>query len=876
MPTSIPDHHPPAPASFLALATLSGFAGLGYEIVWTRMLALQLGHDITAALSVITAFFAGLAFGSLTLGVRAARSARPDRWYAGLELAMGAWAVALTVLLPAVGPVATGLLGTAPGPVLQWSVNLLLPLMALLPATVAMGATLPALVAMLSRRGGHGPVGTVYAVNTAGAVAGTLLATFVIAPALGFTATLLALAAMNGCCAAGAIRLGPGRAAAVIAAPAPAAADLSDGRRLGTLLAAGLLGLGYEVLAIRVLGQLLENTIYTFACLLSAYLIGAAAGGWAQRRLRPGQDSGAVLDRLLAATAAACLLGILVLFQADWLVSQLRSWLPRTEAGGVATELLLGMAVLLPPAAGMGAAFSHLGQASLGRPGGLGRAGAVNMLGAALAPALFGVLVLPGAGAKAGLVAVAFGYAALARPRSPVGWATAMPPALAAIALLLAPVRLTFVRVPPGGQVVAEVEGVTASVAVMRDRAGDHVLQVNSHFRQGGTATVRTDRRLAYVPLLLHPAPERALFLGLGTGVTLAAATDQPGLMVDGVELVPEILPLLPLFNRAAGDLAARPNVRLHVADARRYVRAAPGQHDLVVADLYYPAVDGAGALYTREHFEAIRGRLAPGGVFCQWLPLHQLSLDTLRLITRTFLQAFPDGSAWMANFSVETPLVALVGSASPQAYGPGWFRQRVQDAGFRALVQDNGLTGDLGLFGLYLAGAESLAQFAGPGPVNTDDRPLVTFRAPGATYAAQETPAARVAQLVGLLQPRPEDLLDRRASPAVSAQLAAYWQARDAFLRLGAAERARGEQPDSPSGVIARVAPALLGIVRTSPAFDPAYEPLLAMARSLNRSDPASAARLLRDLDAAAPARPEARRLLFQRLSPAAGTPAP
>ena len=848
---------------------LSGFAGLGYEIVWTRMLALQLGHEVAATLSVITAFFAGVLLGSLTLGTRAARSARPGLWYAGLELAIGAWAVALTALLPATGRLIPGLLGTDPGPLLQWSVTFAVPLLLLLPATAAMGGTLPALVAHLQARGGQGAVGAVYTANTAGAVLGTLLATFVIAPALGFTGTLLLLATANGACALAALRLAPGQAVAAVPALAPAGAapaSLPDRRRLATLLASGLLGIGYEVLAVRVLGQLLEDTVYTFACLLSVYLLGTAAGGALARRLPPGRsstDAGATLDRLLAATACACLLGTLALFQADALAAQLRAWLPRSEAGGVALELLLGACTLLLPAVGMGALFSHLGQESVRRPGGLGRAAGVNTLGAALAPVLFGVLVLPLAGAKAGLAGVALGYAVLMRPRGRGGWTLAAAPAAAALALLLAPVPLSFVRIPPGGALVAEVEGVTAAVAVVRDRAGDHLLQVNSHFRQGGTASTRSDRRQAYLPLLLHPNPQRALFLGLGTGVTLAAAADQPGLVADGVELVPEILPLLPLFNRAAGDLAARPGVRLHVADARRWVRADPDRYDVVMADLYFPAVDGAGALYTREHFEAVRARLAPGGVFCQWLPLHQLDLDTLRLIARTFLAAFPDGSAWLANLSTETPLVALVGTADPVRYPPGWFDLRVRDPAFRERLRANGLAGDLGLFGLFLAGADGLGRFAGPGPLNTDDRPLVIFRAPAAAYAMPETPGARVARLVGLLDPRPGDVL--RMDSAESTRLAGYWRARDAFLRLGAAEAPGVSRTADAAATVSRLAPALLSVVRASPDFDPAYDPLLAMAQALHRTDPAGAAALLRDLDAAAPARPGARRLLGQ-----------
>src|ERR1041385_4258376 len=87
-----------------------------------------------------------------------------------------------------------------------------------------------------------------------------------------------------------------------------------------------------------------------------------------------------------------------------------------------------------------------------------------------------------------------------------------------------------------------------------------------------------------------------------------------------------------------------QPQLRMFIADARRFVRATAAQYDVIVADLFHPARDGAGSLYTLEHFSAIRRRLAPGGLFCQWLPLHQLDEHMLRVIIRTFLEVFPDG----------------------------------------------------------------------------------------------------------------------------------------------------------------------------------------------------------------------------------------
>src|SRR4029079_17918178 len=103
-------------------------------------------------------------------------------------------------------------------------------------------------------------------------------------------------------------------------------------------------------------------------------------------------------------------------------------------------------------------------------------------------------------------------------------------------------------------------DGIMAAVSVVRDEAGTRHLQVNNHFRMGGSASERSDHRQAYIPLLLHPNPKRALFLGLGTGATLSAAGDHPGLVTDGVELVPEVVESFPLFAGSAPQLGGNPD----------------------------------------------------------------------------------------------------------------------------------------------------------------------------------------------------------------------------------------------------------------------------------------------------------------------------
>ncbi len=844
----------PQTLPIIGIATLSGFAGLGYEIVWTRMLAVSLGHEIVAVLGVISALFAGLALGSMVPGRQIAASAHPAFWYGGLELAIGLWALVLIPLFPLTGDLVPILVPIGATPALQWSVAFALPLVLLLPATLAMGATLPALEAVLaSQRHANGAVGRVYAANTLGAVGGTLVTTFLLIPSVGLSMTLAICAAVNLVCAILIWRYG---ATSRVNTARP---HQRSHIGLAPLFLTGLLGIGYEVLTIRVISQILENTIYTFAMLLAAYLLGTALGAALRNRLAGSSSNIAALTTtLVIATSLTCVSGVVVLASSEAILAALQGFFPRTMAGRLGAEFGVAVAAFLPPTIAMGALFTQLAQLVRDREGNLGTALAVNTLGAALAPILFGPLLIPLVGTKPAFVLIALAYL-LVLPdvhRRTIGLAAVA--SAAAIALTFSPLSLRFVKTPPGGELVWHRDGVMAAVSVISNRAGELHLQVNNNFRMGGTASIRSDYREAHIPLLLHPNPKRALFLGLGTGATLSAAGDHPGLVADGVELVPEVVKSFARFEKSAPNLGRNPDLHIHVADARRFVRTAGDRYDVIVADLYHPSVDGSGALYAREHFAAVRVRLAEGGLFAQWLPLHQLDLATLRVIVRTFLAEFPNASAYLAQFSVETPLIALIGTSTPTAYSANWFNRRIKDDALLAKLAAVDLKDETTLFGLYLAGAEQLRSFAGTGPVNSDDKQFVAAEAPRVAYATTETPGARLIALLNELHPKPDDVL-RGANAETSHRLKAYWSARDRFLDVGV----RTLSSSDARKAIADIAPQLIDVVRISGDFDAAYTPALAMARRLALSDPPGARRLLEALEQANPARPEARRLL-------------
>jgi len=906
----------------LALMLASGFAGLGYQIVWTQQCGLWLGHEAAGVLAVVTAFFGGIAVGALALGGPIERSRQPARWYAGCELLIALWGLVLTV---AMVPVSSGLLdvmGAQPSPAWQWTVAFGGTFLLLLPATVAMGATLPAIERVVGELRSEGrSIAGLYAANTLGAVVGVLAAAFWLVPELGLTRTAYLCVALNVMCAGGALWMAggvDGRAATDAAGtdsidpPVLADAPLLAARRLRAsdsrsriltqLTLTGLLGIGYEILVVRVLSQVAEDTVYTFAMLLAVYLIGTAAGAaayarWLLRTERASADArikhidriariarideDARLTPLLGALALACLIGAASLWAAESIKQFALSALGASMAAAITAEAALALIAFGPATFVMGAVFSHLSNTALASGVSLGRALGANTLGAAAAPVIFGVLAFPLLGPKVSLLLIGVGYLALIdwrqwrvsnseQTRRPITrvllW---LPATTAATVALLAP-PLAFIEVPEGGHVVSYREGVMAAVSVVEDANGVSRLRIDNRQQEGSSATLRVDGRQALLPVLLHPAPKRALFLGLGTGITASTAAEDPTLQVDAVELLPEVIEASSHFTGVFTD-DGPPNPRLHLiaSDARRYARASHQRYDVIVSDNFHPARSGSGSLYTVEHFNAVRARLAPGGVFCQWLPLHQLDLDTLRNIVQSFLVAYPAGFALLASNSLETPVIGLVGREDGRHFDADALAlaldQHLAKEAHPERITSAGIEDEFALLGSFVAGPQALKRFAGDAPANTDDHPVVAYRAPRITYVPDSLPRDRLTTLLAQLSIEPSELLASASASTSSppddtaTRLAAYWTARNRFIESGRSVRPVADV----QAMLAQVRAPLLSVLHISPDFRPAYDPLVRMAIALSQTDARAARALLAELAQAQPARPEAPRAL-------------
>lgn len=400
-----------------------------------------------------------------------------------------------------------------------------------------------------------------------------------------------------------------------------------------------------------------------------------------------------------------------------------------------------------------------------------------------------------------------------------------------------------------------------ASVTVVTNAEDVATLHINNRQQEGSSATLIADARQALLPVLLHPAPHRALFLGVGTGLTASSATLDPALEVDAVELVPEVIDAAAHFRQARAPEADDSRLHLLSADARRFLRATDTRYDIIVADNFHPARSGSGSLYTIEHFALVQARLAQGGLFCQWLPLHQLDMDTLRSIVRTFVAVYPHATAVLATHSLDTPVLGLISRRDGEQFDLHAVRARL-DANARTL-DAFGVRDDLALLGTFVAGPRALAHFAADAALNTDDRPVVSYRAPRITYAPDSSPRDRLAAVLQVFYVDPRELLGSTVDAAWQARLSAYWTARDRFIDAGRAVHPASDVRE----MLEQVREPLLAVLKTSPDFRPAYDPLLRMATALDAIDPAAARALLTDLQRIQPLRPEAGELL-QRIA--------
>jgi spermidine synthase len=745
------------PALIYVIFVLSGAAGLIYEVVWARQLVLVFGNTTQAVSAILTGFFGGMAIGSVVGGRLADRVRSPLRLYGFLEIVLVLVVVATPVTFRLIHELYRGAYGSLESsPQALALIRFGLSLLALGPATVLMGATLPTLTRHLSAGGDHlsRAFGHLYAANTFGAIVGTLVSGLVLIELLGLTGALLVGAACSG--AAGVLALVVARSSprseAVVAPSAPveppAHSTASPPARpsaprlaLAIAFVSGLTSLGYQVLWTRLLSTGTGNSTYVFTAILAVFLVGIAAGAVVFSALRE-----RIRQPIALLAAAQVAVAVLALAGLVFVIGALPPAARADSFAGLASLRNSVALVVLPATLVMGLAFpaaSALLDDRAGRVGtNTGRLLAANTLGAIAGTFLVPFVVIPAIGSPGAVAALALVNAATGislavarlRDRPPLRLGVTIAGVAAAaliVAAILRPgviVDPTFTRVAAaGGEIDQSAEDEIAAVQA-GELGGSRRLWVT-----GSTMTVLTvDARLMPIlPLMLRPSSTSALVVAFGMGSSYRTAL-RAGLNVDGAELVPSVPLMFGQFYPDAAAVLADPRGHLYITDGRNHVELTTHRYDIIVTDPP-PPIDSSGVsvISSKEYYEAGRSRLNPGGVMMQWVPYGQ-TVDEFRAHVRTFRTVFPNvfiaygpggygflmiGSDQPLELREQDILTVLRRPNVLDDLSSAYDSPEHTEAGWASRIES-----------LVWIKGDAVARFAGDGPLITDDRPLPEY----------------------------------------------------------------------------------------------------------------------------------------------------
>ncbi|MDJ0786975.1 MAG: hypothetical protein QNK05_09240 [Myxococcota bacterium] len=649
-----PLHGPLIAACFL----LSGFSALVYQTAWTLELAFVFGSSEAAAATVLAVFLAGLGAGAALAARQVDGVRRPLRVYAWLEAAIALSALAAPFAIRGVGSLYVLAFGNQPelpaaaeGPRLLVMAVACVALLGI--PTALMGATLPLLARQVIERSEQigSRVGSLYAVNTLGAVAGTLGAAFVLLPGigLGWTQGVAALVNLAIAGAAGALSLHT--KAIAVAAPRPKALHARVPLVLVAMAASGFVTFSYEVLWFRLLRFLLAGSAHAFAIMLACFLLGIAGGSAAV--------AGVARDRERARRG-------FVWAQLGIAVGALVAWAGLDAVpslgGGVAPRAGVALLLLLPSTLCIGATFPFavrwLAAEAADAGSATARVYAWNTAGAVLGAALTGYWLLPVfgfAGLLPGLVLASLLLAVAATLATTSRRSLPLPAAVGGATLALAltqgaPDSLLnhdplSGRLRPGPALFHAV-GQTTTVGITRrgsrfELTAGGLTQSLVEGPHTAPQAHTVERWLGALGAYARPEARSLLLVGLGGGVSIEAIPSTIE-RIDAVELEPAMIEaarfLAPLRRR---DPLSDPRVRLVQNDARAALALTWRRFDIVVSQPSRPWIAGSSQIYTAEFARTVRARLRPGGVYAQWMGLNFVDRELLGVLAATLLEHF-------------------------------------------------------------------------------------------------------------------------------------------------------------------------------------------------------------------------------------------
>jgi spermidine synthase len=754
----------PKPASFdasrffpllLLLFAGSGCSALIYEIVWYQLLQLAIGSTAVSLGVLLATFMGGLCVGSVGLPRLGFARRHPLRIYAVLEVGIALCGILVLFGLPYIDRVyVAGAEHGMPGMLLRGLISAV----CLLPPTVLMGASLPAIVRWVeSTPRGVSWWGLLYGGNTLGAVFGCLLAGFYLLRIYNTATATYVAVAINLVVAAMSFWLA---ARTPAQAAAPASEDPVQPRIEGaaqwtvyvTIALSGACALGAEVVWTRLMGMMLGSTVYVFSIILAVFLIGLAlgsgGGSWLVRAVR-----GAPGARL-ALGWCQVLLTLGIAWTAYMIADSLPYWpinplLAISPWHTFQLDMVRCLWAILPPAILWGASFP-LALGAVASPGDdpgrlVGGIYAANTLGAIVGALSVSLALIPWIGTRNSqrvlLVVSALSALLVLAPHARKLRSKALAAALAA-SMLVAGLLAWSVDAIPGeliaygrrmaisagkAKILYTAEGRNSSVAISQWNDGAFEVDVNGHVEATTEPyDMKLQRTVGHLPALLHPHPVSVLGIGFGAGVSAGTFTTYPTIRHITVCEIEPIIPPISTRYFAPQDynVLHNPRTRIVYDDARHFVLTTPETFDIIASDPLDVFVKGTAALYSKEYFEAVKRHLNPGGMFSLYVPLYESDVKTVKSELATFMDVFPYGTVWANTVSGQGYDMVFMGQAGPLKINLDEVEQRLNSPDYAPVAQslrEIGVRSAIDLLATYAGQKSDLGPWYAGAELNRD-----------------------------------------------------------------------------------------------------------------------------------------------------------
>lgn len=770
----------------LLLFLSSGACALIYEITWTRMLTLIFGSTTFAVSTILASFMAGFGIGSYFFGRFIDRHGEPLKVYGILELIIGG----IALLFPFVVDALMGLniyIHRELWPEASYFEHSVIKFVLyfttiLIPASL-MGATFPIIVKFFVQglRGLGTGVGTVYTVNTLGAVIGCLATGFILIRLLGQTTTTYWAAAANitiGITAivvnaqirkSGAAAEGDSHADKHNQSKAPPTAEADEPRpAIPPLVASvilfgffmsGFCALAYEVLWTRMLVFAAGVTTYAFSAMLATFLCGLAIGSILFAKLVDKQKNLLVLFAVIqfAIGLTAYFGSQIVLSDPDFFQALTNrnslefadSWLEFSWRLFSSTASLMLVPTIL-----MGATFPLVNKIYVSSLQGLGRdvgkAYLLNSLGSALGAMAVGFVVIPNIGishglllialinialggivlAMAGMVSTAKSEKARSIPYEMISLGVCV---VLAAPLLIVSFKSTMPALELGirgalednFEVLSYKEGTSGTTTVVEHRARRKArdLFIEGFSAAGTSQSYNYMRMLGHLPMLLCDDPKDVLVIAFGTGTTSGTVGMYEHERFDIVELSEEVIDVAHYFESRNRNILEDDRTNLIIDDGRNHLLTTNRKYDVISLEPMPPYFPGAISLYTREFYEICKSRLTEKGVMCQWLPPHSQSARDQQGLLRAFSEVFPHTSLWFFEGTL-----AVIGTQQELSINLPDLTRRMQSPLVKQDLAVTGLDDPVAFLANYVMGPATIAKYVDDVEPVTDDHPYVEF----------------------------------------------------------------------------------------------------------------------------------------------------